>query len=146
MATIRRFEDLTAWQKARWFSKAVYAVTRNRTFLDDPDLKRQIRRASGSVMDNISEGFGRGGRVEFVQFLGIAKGSLDESKSQLYRAHDNDYIDQTTFDDLYAQADEAGRVIDGLMSYLKESDVKGRKFQRDSASQPEELKTVNRKL
>jgi four helix bundle protein len=127
---INRFEDLVAWQKARSLSKGIYDVTRLKSFYDDPDLKRQVRRASGSVMDNIAEGFGRSGRAEFVQFLGIAKGSLTEVKSQLYRSIDNEYISQTDFDALYAQADEVSRIIDGLITYLNKSDVKGLKYKK----------------
>jgi len=127
---INRFEDLVAWQKARLLSKAIYDITRLKSFFDDPDLKRQLRRASGSVMDNIAEGFGRSGRGEFVQFLGIAKGSVTEVKSQLYRSIDNQYIVQTDFDLFYEQADEVSRIIDGLISYLNKSDVKGLKYKK----------------
>jgi four helix bundle protein len=132
MATITRFEDLNAWKKARELSSHIYAITRTKLFYDDPDLKRQIRRASGSVMDNIAEGFGRGGRVEFIQFLGIAKGSLTEVKSQLYRSSDNQYISQKEFEQMYQHADETGKMIDGLMTYLRKTDVKGRKYQKDA--------------
>ncbi|GAB3704062.1 hypothetical protein GCM10027592_34940 [Spirosoma flavus] len=83
MPTVNRLEDLKSWQKARFLSSNIHQATRDKSFLDDLDLKRQIRRSGGSVMDNIAEGFGRGNRGEFVQFLGIARGSLTEVKSQL---------------------------------------------------------------
>lgn len=127
---INRFEDLVAWQKARVLSKAIYTLTSLTSFYTDPDLKRQVRRASGSVMDNIAEGFGRGGRGEFIQFLGIAKGSSTEVKSQLYRSIDNEYITQSDFDTLYEQADEVGKIIDGLINYLNKSEVKGLKYKK----------------
>lgn len=130
MATIARFEDLKSWQKARQLSLHIYELTRNRNFYADPDLTRQIRRASGSVMDNIAEGYGRGGRLEFVQFLGIAKGSLTEVKSQLYRSLDNEYVSQQEFETLYQEADETGKLIDGMIVYLNKTDVKGRKYQQ----------------
>ena len=75
--------------------------------MTDYDLVRQIRRASGSVMDNVAEGFGRGGRGEFVQFLGIAKGSVTEVKSQLYRALDCGYLSDELFQPLYEQTENS---------------------------------------
>ncbi len=132
MATVNRLEDLKAWQKARLLSSAIHQTTRDKTYQDDYDLKRQIRRSGGSVMDNVAEGFGRGSRGEFVQFLGIARGSLIEVKSQLYRSLDNQYITQITFDTLYEQSDEVGRIIDSLLTYLNNSDNKGRRYSKGS--------------
>ncbi len=133
MATIHRIEDLNAWKKARELAIAVFEETKLKPFVGDHDLVRQIRRASGSVMDNIAEGFGRGGRGEFVQFLGIAKGSATEVKSQLYRAKDYQYLVEERFEKLYEQTDQTAKIIDGLLSYVKNSDLKGRKY----ASEPE---------
>ncbi|MFP4089094.1 MAG: four helix bundle protein [Cyclobacteriaceae bacterium] len=86
MATIKSFEELDSWQKARRLCYEVFKVSSQEPFCRDFALKDQILRASGSVMDNIAEGFGRGGNKEFVQFLFYAKGSCVEVKSQLYRA------------------------------------------------------------
>jgi four helix bundle protein len=79
-------------------------------------------------MDNIAEGFGRGSRGEFIQFLGIARGSLIEVKSQLYRSLDNQYISDLKFNELYEQCDEVGRMIDSLLLYLNNTDNKGRRY------------------
>ncbi len=129
---MNRLEDLKAWQKARLLSSAIHQMTRDKTFQDDYDLKRQIRRSGGSVMDNVAEGFGRGNRGEFIQFLGIARGSLTEVKSQLYRSIDNQYVTQQCFDALYNQSDEVGRIIDSLLTYLNNSDNKGRRYSKGS--------------
>ena len=128
MATIRRFEDLEAWKKSREFSKEIWGKTLNGTFSKDYKLKDQINDSSGSAMDNIAEGFGRGGRPEFINFLSIAKGSNDETKSQLYRALDRRHIDETEFQRLYCIGDEAGKTISGLMEYLNKSVIRGQKF------------------
>jgi len=85
VATIRRFEDLEIWQLARDLAKNVLKITQQQNFFHEFKLKEQVKGSSGSIMDNIAEGLGRGSRLEFVQFLSIAKGSADELKSQLYR-------------------------------------------------------------
>ena len=68
MATIRRFEDLEAWKKARELAKEVWKLSNQGSFAKDYKLKDQINSACGSTMDNIAEGFGRAGRAEFVNF------------------------------------------------------------------------------
>lgn len=92
MATIRRFEEIEAWQKARILSKEIYRISTETGLSRDYRLKDQINAAAGSVMDNIAEGFDRGGRLELVHFLTIAQGSSSEVKSQLYRLLDRGYI------------------------------------------------------
>ena len=111
---IEKFEDLIAWQKARELTKNIYRVTKNGDFSKNFGLRDQIRRSSVSVMSNIAEGFERGGRSEFHQFLVIAKGSCAELKSQLYVALDAEYIDTITFQNLDALAKEVSRLVGGL--------------------------------
>ena len=79
-------------------------------------------------MGNVAEGFDRGGDKEFIQFLSISKGSCGEVKSHLYVALDQQYVNSTQFDQLYKSADEVGRLLAGFMAYLKQSDLRGRKF------------------
>ncbi|MCA8829250.1 four helix bundle protein [Hymenobacter pini] len=136
MATITRFEELAAWQKARELTRWVYACTRTGEFARDFGLCDQIRRAAGSVMDNIAEGFDRGGRGEFVQFLGVAKGSAGEVRSQLYRAFDQQYVTQAEFDELRELTEEIARLIKGLLKYLSTSTVRGERYQQPAVTQP----------
>lgn len=88
MAVIKRFEDLEVWQIARELCNYIFMLTSKGEFSKDISLKNKIRNSSGSSMDNISEGFGRGGKIEFIHFLSISNGSANEVKSQLYRALD----------------------------------------------------------
>lgn len=128
MATIERFEDLKIWQRARLFSLTIFKLTRHGKFSEDWDLTRQINRSSGSVMDNIAEGFERDGRKEFVSFLSYAKGSVGESRSQLYRALDRGYITESEFRELTDESVQLRNMIFGLMQYLQNSSLKGSKF------------------
>ena len=86
MATVSRFEELGAWQKARELVDRVYRMTASGELARDFALRDQIRRAVLSIPSNIAEGFERGGRAEFLQFLSIAKGSAGEVRTQLYLA------------------------------------------------------------
>ena len=118
MAKISSFEDLIAWQRARGLTSRVYEVTGGDRFAGDWDLQRQIRRAAVSILSNIAEGFERGRKAEFAHFLAIAKGSCGEVRAQLYVALDQGYIDEETFMELQATADETGRIIAGLRNSL----------------------------
>src|SRR4030042_3116088 len=111
---IEKYEDLIAWQKARELTKNIYKITRQGEFSKDFGLRDQIRRASVSIMSNLAEGFERGGRSEFHQFLVIAKGSCAELRSQLYVALDNNYIDDITFQNIDGLSKEVSRLIGGL--------------------------------
>lgn len=128
MPTFNRFEDIEAWQRARELVKEIYKVTNDSMFSRDRGLCNQIRRASVSVMSNIAEGFERNGTGEFVQFLSMAKGSVGEIQAQLYVAFDQGYINDSHFSELNGLAGETGRLIGGLMVYLRGSKIKGTKF------------------
>jgi four helix bundle protein len=128
MNKIEKFEDIIAWQKARELTKGVYKCTRTGEFARDYGLKDQIQRASVSAMANVAEGFERGGDKEFLQFLSTSKGSCGEVKSHLYVALDQGYIPTPAFDQLYGQASEVSRLLSGFMAYLRESNLRGRKY------------------
>lgn len=128
MASIRKFEDIEAWQKARELTKAIYAASNDGVFAWDFGLRDQIRRATVSIMSNIAEGLGRSGNKEFIQFLSIAMGSASEVQSQLYVALDAGYLNQTHFKDLYKKTDMTVRLIGGLLGFLKNNDFKGPKY------------------
>lgn len=128
MATIERFEDLEVWKEARELCKIVYSLTNKSPFSKDFDLVRQIRRSSGSIMDNIAEGYERDGKKEFIQYLSISKGSVGEVRSQSYRALDQKYISEEEFKELYNKASSISKMLSGFINYLKKSEFKGVKY------------------
>ena len=128
MSTFKTFEEINSWQRARELTKEIYQLTLSGPFAKDFALRDQIRRASISIMANISEGFEREGNNEFIQFLSVAKASSTEFRSHLYVALDADYISKDQFEKLYTKAGSTGDLIGGLMRYLKESEMKGKKF------------------
>ncbi|HUJ13442.1 MAG TPA: four helix bundle protein [Thermoanaerobaculia bacterium] len=111
---VERFEDLIAWQKARVLTREVYVQAMRGKFADDYVLSKQIRSAALSVSSNIAEGFDRGNRNEFTQFLSIAKASCAEVRNHLYVAADVGYIDEATATALITKANEVARIVTGL--------------------------------
>ena len=128
MATIRRFEDIEAWQKARLLSKEIYNITVETGLSKDFRFRDQMNAAVGSVMDNIAEGFERGGKLELINFLTIAKGSCAEVRSQLYRCFDRNFIEEIKLNELLKLAEETSGMLSRWISYLNQTDVKGTKF------------------
>lgn len=120
MAKIERFEDINSWQKARMLTNQIYDLTKNQAFAMDFDLCRQIRRAAGSVMHNIAEGFDSGTNQEFIRFLKISRRSASEVQSQLYLALDRKYILVEEMQSVYDLATETKKLINGFIAYLRQ--------------------------
>ena len=128
MAKITRFEEIESWKRSRELTRLIYRITLKQKFSRDFGLRDQIRRAAVSILSNIAEGFERDGDKEFIQFLSLAKGSCGELRAQLYVALDQEYIDQQEFLALRNLAVEISRMISGLIKYLRQSGMQGRKY------------------
>src|SRR3989337_4575921 len=102
MATIKNFTDLEIWQLASELDRKVYEQLQSGSLSKDFALKDQINKSVGSIPDNIAEGFGRGGRLEFIQFLSIARASVSDLQSQLIRCLNRTHIEPQFFDELNA--------------------------------------------
>ncbi|HET7360973.1 MAG TPA: four helix bundle protein [Salinimicrobium sp.] len=130
MGTIKQFEDLKIWNSAREICQDIFEIRERTKLKTDYKLYDQINGSSGSVMDNIAEGFERNGNREFNQFLSIAKASCGETRSQLYRILDRKYINQDEFDLYYDKLIALSKQINSFMNYLRKSDLKGTKFRK----------------
>lgn len=138
MATVKDFEELAIFQKARELSAKIYPVTKRGEFKFDTRFVQQIRAAAGSIMDNIAEGFERTGNKEFLNFLCIAKGSCGEVRSQLIRANDLGYLTPEEYEKLYT---ECRKLSAGIMYFIKEvraSEYAGAKFKEFNGSKVQE--------
>ena len=89
MNKIQKFEDIVTWQESRILVNDMYEIFNK---CKDYAFRDQIQRAVVSIMNNIAEGYERGGNREFARFLYIAKASCAEVRSMLYIALDLEYI------------------------------------------------------
>jgi four helix bundle protein len=129
MANISRFEDLEIWKSARIQANNVYLLYCEERFSKDYALRNQINASSGSVMDNIAEGFERSGNKEFIHFLIIAKASNGEVKSQLHRAFDRKYLTEDQWEKFKTENEILSKQIIAFIKYLKGSERKGFRFE-----------------
>jgi four helix bundle protein len=128
MAKIEKFEDLEIWNMAREICQYVDYLIQNTNLKSNYSLRDQIDRSSGSIMDNIAEGFERNGNREFIQFLSIAKGSSGELKSQSYRSFDKKLISDEQHLKLNQMVELEKNKIAAMMNYLNNCEIKGLKF------------------
>lgn len=124
MATIERFEQIISWKESRELNNVIEKLIDCGRFKNSYRLINQIEGSVGSIMDNIAEGFERGGNKEFIQFLYVAKGSCGELRSQLYRALDRDYINPDEFNKLSVHAMKISSLLQKLITYLENSEKK----------------------
>lgn len=119
MSTIKRFEDIEAWQTARELTRRVYSISDAGAFSKDFGLRDQMRRASVSIMSNIAEGFESRTEVLFLDFLGRAKASAGELRAQFYVAHDAEYLVPDQLRLLADLCEKCSSQISRFMDYLK---------------------------
>jgi four helix bundle protein len=125
--TFKHFEELEIWQKARELCKKIRTVADSTSLSRDFGLKDQILASSGSVMDNIAEGFERDGKKEFLCFLYYSKGSLGETRSQVHRTYDANHIDEEKYKELLEDCFNLSGQIKGFINYLNRSEYQGHK-------------------
>ena len=143
MATVKKFTDLEIWQLANDLEKKIFEQLNTGTLSKDFALKDQLNRSAGSIPDNIAEGFGRGGRLEFIQFLSIARASASELQSQILRCVNRNHLSKEVFEELNELVEKTGNKIGAFIKYLNASEKTGPKFQsRVSTNQKRETRNI----
>jgi four helix bundle protein len=130
MTTVTRFEELDVWQRARELANLIYDLSEAGAFARDFGLRDQMRRAAVSIMSNIAEGFESRTQALFIEFLGRAKASSGELRSQLYIALDRKYLTQEEFNRAFDLAETCSKQLARLIQYL-ESRPNARRIKED---------------
>ncbi len=125
MSTIKTFEELDAWKVSREICTKIGVIIDSGCFKNNFRLIGQVEGSSGSIMDNIAEGFERGTRAEFIQFLGFSKGSCGELRSQLYRAFDRKYINKEQFEEFLSMVTRVSSMLQKFIAYLQKTPIQG---------------------
>jgi four helix bundle protein len=119
MMRFRTFEEMLVWQDARKLTALIYSSASEGLFARDFGLRDQIRRSAVSIMSNVSEGYERSSKREFAMFLGYAKGSAGELRSQLYVALDQKYITEDQVQTAYESVTQISAQLSKFSAYLR---------------------------
>jgi four helix bundle protein len=111
------FQNLKVWEKGHKLVLLIYHLTDNFPKHERFGITQQIRRSSVSICANIAEGH-RKTRKDFLRFLDIAQGSLEETKYYIILSHDLTYH-SLNLDDIMAQINEIGRMLTGLSKSIR---------------------------
>ena len=128
MAHFNSYQELEIYKLARDINIDIWNLIKNTTLGTDYKLRDQINGSSGSMMDNIAEGFGRGGNKEFINFLSYSRGSCFEAEAQLQRALDRNHITKEDYEMICRRTQNLSDQISKFINYLKSTDRKGSKF------------------
>ncbi|AJR03295.1 four helix bundle protein [Siansivirga zeaxanthinifaciens] len=113
------YTDLDVWKYSREMVKLVYNLTKSYPQEELYGLTNQIRRSVISVPSNIAEGVGRQSSKETIQFLHIAKGSLQELETQLYLSFDLEYISEQELKEILEKVILNKKLLNGFINYYK---------------------------
>lgn len=116
---LKSYRELLVWQKAMELVVLVYRLTETFPKREVYGLAAQLRRAGVSVPSNIAEGYGRGSRREYLQFLSIAQGSLKELETQVLIAERLTFATAAQASRLLSEAEAIGKMLGSLIRSLK---------------------------
>lgn len=114
------YRDMLVWQKSMQFVTRNYRSTEFFPKSEMFGLCSQLRGAVVSIPSNIAEGQGRDSSKDFRHHLSFAYGSLMETETQLQIAVNLGYIDQIEVDQLFKDAAEIGRMLNGLSRSIRD--------------------------
>jgi len=112
--------ELEVWKLSHQLTLKVYEVSKQFPSDENFGLTSQVRRSAASVPTNIVEGRSRQYRKEFIQFLYVAKGSLEETNYHLYLAKDLKYISLVVYEELDQICKRIRMMIYKLIKSLRE--------------------------
>ena len=115
---VTHYRDLRVWSRSLEWAEAIYAATANWPRDERLGLTSQVRRAAVSVASNIAEGAARRTTGEFIQFVGVAQGSLAEAETQLLIARRLGYVLDDHAEALLRGSDEISRMLAALATSL----------------------------
>ena len=119
MSPSRSYRDLIVWQKSMALTKKIYGFTRSFPKEETYGVTSQMRRAGISIAANIAEGQARNTRGEFLQFLGIAQGSLAELETLIMICENLGYLQKKTCEELLIDCGEIGKLLAALKRSLR---------------------------
>ena len=120
---ITSFTQLRTWQKARELATEIYKISQTFPVSEKYGLTSQIRRSAVSVAANIAEGFSRDGQLDKKRFYGMSMGSLTETLSHAYIAHDLGFIKQSELMDIESHITDIHKMLNGMMKSAKGKDA-----------------------
>ncbi len=118
---IKNYKELLAYQKSYEVALPVYKL---RSVLPSSEVyvsSSQTRRGAISVPSNISEGYTRGSKKEYIQFSKVSLGSNTELETQLSLSRDLGFIENNKFKQVYELNEEVGRLLSSYISRLENS-------------------------
>ncbi len=124
---INHFTDIEAWKLARKLRIEIYEIIKKLPAEERFDLASQMRKAAVSCTANIAEGYGRFHFQENIQFCRVSRGSMYETQDHLISCLDNKYITQDEYDATWKLSENAIKVLDGYIRYLKKQQTANRK-------------------
>lgn len=116
---MKSHKDLDVWKLSIELVTKVYKITQEFPEEEKYGLTSQIRRAAVSVPSNIAEGAARGSDKDFVRFLYFSLGSIMELETQFIIAKNLKYINNNTFEEVDSEIERIGKMLNGLIKYLK---------------------------
>ncbi|NEP47652.1 MAG: four helix bundle protein [Moorea sp. SIO3C2] len=119
MSGINDFKDLKIWQKGMEIAEKCYFLT---TLFPKDELYgmvQQIRRAAASIPANIAEGYGRRSTPEYIRFLNIAQGSINELETHIILSERVGLSNQKELELISSLLREESRMIIALIKKLE---------------------------
>lgn len=134
---------MLVWQESRVLVKDIFVLTSSKNFEKEYALRDQMKRSAISIMSNIAEGFGRGGNKEFIQFLYISNGSVNELKSQLYISFDFNLVSEDVLNEFLSVLLKVENMNKALIRKMKESEFTGFKYKTETSLNNKQQTTNN---